>query len=114
MSLHKHEKMEMKEKTSKTEYELHVYSRKKHLQKKEYSTLQQLHESNPGTNQNFTSYSDELSCKLPLVSSLSKFKFESIKNLDVSITFRKGFKTCRKHPMPNLYLMKICHHNEGS
>ena len=45
MSLHKHEKVKMREKTSKIEHELHVYSRKRHLQRKEDSTLQQLHES---------------------------------------------------------------------
>ena len=67
MSLHKHEKAKMREKTSKIEHELHVYSRKRHLQRKEDSTLQQLHESNPSTNENFTSSSDELSSKLPLV-----------------------------------------------
>ena len=34
MSLHKHEKMKMREKTSKTKHELHIYSRKRHLQRK--------------------------------------------------------------------------------
>ena len=40
MPLHKHEKTMTREKTSKTEHELHVYSRKRHLHRKEDSTLQ--------------------------------------------------------------------------
>ena len=91
----------MREKTSKTEHELHVYSKKRHLQRKKDSTLQQLHESNLGTNQNSTSFSDELSSKLPLMLSHSKSKFESIKNLDIHIACCKGVKTCTKHPISN-------------
>ena len=49
------------------------------FKEKKNSTLQQLHESNLCTIQNFTNSSNELSGKLPLVSSTSKSKFESIK-----------------------------------
>ena len=59
MPLHKHEK------TSERKHGLRVYSRKRHIRRKEYSTLQQPYESNPSANQNSTSSSNELSGKIP-------------------------------------------------